>query len=344
MRVNRASIVKLSSWFLAFVLVATLYSSIHSFAQSTEFNSRTLGTTDAGFPIRRTPPVSISTVPPFITVSGAQFGSGGVALRNRGAGAIHVSGVIAPTKAAYIYWSVLVNAAGVGAAMKSVTIQRLFPLPASAAVVVNGVQIGLGADPCWNSNGAAVFRAPVPLVVANGNGLYQITLNAGASGLTNGADPWVGAPVFPLFEGASLVIVGTGTGTVSLYDAPLAGTEFDLANPLNYTLPLPVAATGALTLWDNIGDDGQIGTSRTANPGVSLETTTINAVAISGGAAALDNDSDWNGSSGYPLPQLWDDTGHDITTATPAGTAALKIAFAANGDCLNAIANVVEVH
>lgn len=342
MRVNHASIVKLSFWSLAFVLVATLYSSIDTFAQSGEFDSRTLGTTDAGVLIRHAP-VSVGKVSPFFTVSSAQYSSGGVALRNRGTGVIHVSGVIAPTKAAYLYWSVLINAAGVIPAMTSVTIQRLFPLPAPAAMVLPGVQLGLGADPCWKSNGAAVFRAPVPLAVASGNGVYQITLNAGASGLTNGADPWVGAPVFPLFEGASLVIVGTGTGNVAIYDVPLAGTEFDLANPLNYTLTLPVAATGALTLWDNIGDDGQIGSSRTAVAGVSVETTTINGVAISG-PGGLDNDSDWNGSSGFPLPQLWDDTGHDITTATPNGTAALNIAFAANGDCLNAVANVVEVH
>ena len=277
-------------------------------------------------------------------VSKAQYGTGGVALRNRGTGGIHVSGVIAPVKVAYIYWSVLINAAGVIPAETSVTLQRLFPPPVAGPVVLPGVLLKVGADPCWGSAGAAVFRAPVPIALANGNGLYQITLNAGASGLTNGADPWVGAPVFPLFEGASLVIVGTGTGNVAIYDVPLAGTEFDLANPLNYALTLPAAATGTLTLWDNIGDDGQIGTSRTAVPGVSLETTTINAVAISGGAGALDNDSDWNGSSGFPLPQLWDDTGHDITKATPAGTAVLNVAFAANGDCLNAIANVVEVH
>jgi hypothetical protein len=342
MRVNHASILKPFALSLAFVLVATLYSPINTVAQS-ESNLHKLGTTDAGFPIRKAT-TSIGTVSPFLTMSSAQYSTGGVALRNRGTGVIHVSGVIAPAKVAYIYWSVLVNAAGVIPAETSVTIQRLFPLPAPAAMVLNGVLLNVGADPCWGSNGAAVFRAPVPIAVANGNGLYQITLNAGASGVTNGADPWAAAPVFPLFEGASLVIVGTGTGNVAIYDAPMAGTQWDMANPLNYVLTLPVAATGALTLWDNIADDGQIGTSRTATPGTSLETTTINAVAIAGGAGALDNDSDGNGSSGYPLPQLWDDTGHDITKATPAGTAALNVSFAANGDCLNAIANVVEVH
>ena len=343
MRVNCANSLKPSSWPLALVLVVTLLASSNTFAQTIESDPRALGTTAAGFPTIKGP-VNLGPVNPFVVFNTAQYGSGGVALRNRGAGAIHVSGVVAPTKGAYIYWSVLINAAGVTPPMRSVTLERIFPLPAPVPVVLPGALLNIGADPCWGSAGAAVFRAPVPLAVANGNGVYKVTLNAGASGLTTGDDPWSGPKVFPLFEGASLVIVGTGTGRVGIYDVPLAGTEFDLANPLNYVLNLPGAASGALTLWDNIGDDGQTGVSRNANPGTSLETTTINAVAISGGAAALDNDSDWNGSSGYPLPQLWDDTGHDITKATPAGTVALNVGFAANGDCLNAIANVVEVH
>ena len=92
---NAAILKTLTNVGLAFVLVATLYSSINTFAQSAEFNPRSLGTTDAGFPIRKAP-TSIGTVSPFLVVSSAQYSSGGVALRNRGTGAIHVSGVIAP--------------------------------------------------------------------------------------------------------------------------------------------------------------------------------------------------------------------------------------------------------
>jgi hypothetical protein len=58
-------------------------------------------------------------------------------------------------------------------------------------------------------------------------------------------------------------------------------------------------------------------------------------------------DGDWNGSSGKPLPLLWDDTGHDITAATPKGTTALNVEIYITGspatvDCMTTVANVVE--
>ena len=41
--------------------------------------------------------------------SGASYSTGGVALRNRFTGEIQISGVTAPTQAAYIYWAVLLS-------------------------------------------------------------------------------------------------------------------------------------------------------------------------------------------------------------------------------------------
>jgi hypothetical protein len=45
------------------------------------------------------------------------------------------------------------------------------------------------------------------------------------------------------------------------------------------------------------------------------------------------------------VPELWDDTGHDITFVTPAGTKLLNIVINSPGapaDCLTPVANVVE--
>ena len=133
--------------------------------------------------------------------------------------------------------------------------------------------------------------------VATGNGSYQVTLNPGAGGLINGADPWTAPPVFPLWEGASLVMVGNGVGTVSVYDAGLAGNTFAPNPPFNYTLVLPVAAPGVRTLFDNIGADGQhvLGVSRKASQHQSDETTTINGF-LTAGPGSKYTDSDWNGA------------------------------------------------
>ncbi|PYX58277.1 MAG: hypothetical protein DMG73_10915, partial [Acidobacteria bacterium] len=227
------------------------------------------------------------------------------------------------------------------AADQSVIVQRLFPTPASVAVNVVGTAVGSGAQPCWTGTTITVFRGTIPLTVATGNGLYKVTLKPGASGTTGGADPWVAAPL-PLFEGASIVLVGTGTGNVAVYDSGLSGATFNTS--LSYSLILPTTATGSLTLWDNIGADGQQGKSRTSI--VAKETTTINGLAVAGPGSAY-NDSDWNGSAGYPLPQLWDDTGHNVTAASPRGTTRLNVTFKTNSatpDCLTPVANVVEVH
>jgi hypothetical protein len=281
--------------------------------------------------------------------TGSQFGSGGVGLRNRGAGSIAVSGVLPPVKAAYIYWAVISKGAA-SAANKTIMLQRLSPTPVSAVATITGTNVGTGPSPCWgtSSDTITVFRGTVPTTVATGNGVYQVTLLKGASGSTAGGDPWVGTPIFPLMEGASLVIIGTGTATqrVAIYDQGLSGKTFAGNTGLSYSLILPITATGKLTLFESIGADGQQGVSRLAIASVADEMTMINGVPVAGPGSNF-NDSDWNGSSARPLPQLWDDVGHDITAATPKGTTTLDITIGNGGgtppDCMTPVANVVQV-
>jgi len=293
---------------------------------------------------------ALTPVKPIVVIAKSSYASGGVGLRNRGAGNISVSGLVGAPTLTFIYWAVI-SVGPVPAPATSINVQRLYPIPASAVVNLPGVVVGVGPSPCWNPAGAVatitVYRAVVPSPgVAAGNGSYQITLNPGAGGLVNGADPWTAPPVFPLWEGASLVMVGKGVGTVSVYDAGLAGNTFAPNPPFNYTLVLPIVAPGVRTLFDNIGADGQhvLGVSRKASTHESDETTTVNGF-LAAGHGSKYIDSDWNGSSALPVPELWDDTGHDITPATPAGTAALNFVInsaLAPADCLTPVANVVE--
>jgi hypothetical protein len=60
---------------------------------------------------------------------------------------------------------------------------------------------------------------------------------------------------------------------------------------------------------------------------------------VAGPGSLLNLTGDWNGSSGFPLPQLWDDTGHFVVL--PTTTSTLSVAFAAPADCLTPVANVV---
>jgi len=285
-------------------------------------------------------PASIDVpIRPFIRYAEASYGTGGVALRNRTQGGIHISGVDGATQDAYVYWAYIFQTSA--PASQVIRVKRLFPLP-NALATVKGAKIGTGPSPCWGGAGIAVYRGRVPVGVASGNGMYQVFLPATASGSSSGADPWAGAGVFSLAEGASMVLVGKGSAFVALYDAPLAGKTFGLSGveDFTYSLITPVAAPGNQALWDNIGADGQTGISRSG--GASNETTTINGVAVAGPGGAV-SDSDWDGSSGWPLPQLWDDTGHDITKAAPKGTTGLKVTFHAVADCLTPVANVLSL-
>jgi len=151
-----------------------------------------------------------------------------------------------------------------------------------------------------------------------------------------------------IHRGVTSGIVGTGSATqrVAIYDEGLSGKTL-LGNPgISYSLILPITATGKLTLFESIGADGQQGVSRKAESGVADESTVVNGGAIAGLKFAF-NDSDWNGSAGRALAQLWDDIGHDITAATPKGTTTLDISIKNQGetvhDCMTPVANIVQV-
>jgi hypothetical protein len=335
---------ELGIWLLAVaaILMFTPYAS----AQNVVDASRAPGTTAYSEAPVLTAPAVVGPVNPFKVWAAAGYATGGVALRNRGAGNISISGVVGAVKVSYLYWTVI----SVGPPPPPATmlqIKRLYPVPASAAAILPGIVVGAGPTPCWGPANAiiTVFRAKVPAAVATGNGSYQVTLQPGAAGLVNGADPYAGT-VLPLWDGASLVMIGGGAGTVSLYDAGLAGVTFaPNPAPFNYVLNLPVPAPGVRALLDNIGADGQhVAVSRLAVNSISDETTTVNGFPIAGPGSYY-NDSDWNGSSGWPVPELWDDTGHDISVPAPKGAAVLNIVInsaLAPADCLTPVANVVE--
>jgi hypothetical protein len=334
---------------IAMALAMSALLSLASVASAQKKDARSLGTSESGFTADLTKPLT-STIGLTASYANASYGTGGVALRNRHTGSIHISGVSGTTQAAWLYWSVLLQnpTATQVSNVGHVTITRQFPTgaPLPSSVTLNGTLIAVGGDPCWGSTGTYVFRARVPNTVATGNGLYKITLRAGASGLTDGEDPWDGNVVFPLFEGASLVVVGTGTNSVGLLDGQ-AGTTFISGYSNYYQLPAAVSSSSQVLL-DNFGYDGQIGTSRSINPAVSNETTT--AQGWPGGASVLvagpggeTGDSDWDGSSGWPLPQLWDDTGHDISNAFAAGDTFVLVSYSSGNDCIGTVGAVVSV-
>jgi len=292
------------------------------------------------------PPIS-----PHIVLSGTAYQDGGTGLRNQQAGGITISGVVGSPTGAIVYWAVQTSGpvplSGCSSSpVTCIKIGKLAPVPAGP-VVIPGTVVGSGGGPCWFTPGElsgtiTVFAAAVPLSVATGNGTYLVSLLPGSTGSTAGENPWAGGPA-PWAEGASLVIFYPGAGTTALYDVGLAGTSFLTVPGLTYKLALPSATPGTVTLFDEIGADGQHDVGRLALTTVSNEVTKINGVAVAGpGSAAVDGD--WNGGDSTPLPQLWDTAGHDISAAIPAGTTSLTVKIAGTTtpvDCLTTVANLV---
>jgi hypothetical protein len=300
------------------------------------------GTSDTSVPSSVNFETAAGTISAFRVINSAQFASSGVGLRNRSVGTVSISGVTTPAKAAYVYWAVLTLGAA-KAANQKITVQRLFPLPVSSSATLAGTLVGTGPTPCWpNTDTISVFRGQISTTLATGNGLYKITLQPGASGSTAGEAPHTD-DIPPLMEGASIVIVGTGSSNqlVSIYDKGLSGKTFGGNPGLTYSLALPSATTGAMTLFTSIGADGE----HYERAGLDDESTIINNLAVAGPSSPY-NDSDWNGTSGLPLAQLWDDVMHNITAATPAGTKVLNVSIANQGeavwDCLSPVANIVQ--
>jgi hypothetical protein len=304
-------------------------------------------------PIPNTPdPVNTVTATYTSDPSSAAVATGGVGLRNKKGGIINISGLTGGVKAAYLYWAYIVDATSTPAMTQSTSFCSISTTSAGIGNIcigtVTGTRIAVGRDPCWLSSPGkiVVYRADVKNTVGtttSGNGSFSIGLPSSnyTNSSSNGRSPWV-TPSFPAAEGASLVVVGAGNQTVQIFDKKTAevgitGRTFNNST-LTYTLSLNSGFT-ALT-WHNIGADGQIGTNSSvvSLPQATKEKVFLNSVQVSGPGSDL-NDSDWDGSSSWPLPQLWDDTAHTITG--PGNTNSLLVAQQSFGDCVTPIANVV---
>jgi hypothetical protein len=284
------------------------------------------------------------TVEPFTVYTGVAHVANGASLRDSGSATIRLRGMPSDAKviAAWLYWD-FTSLTSPSYLQRDVIFSKVTHY-VNPFVKLYGTQIGTGGDPCWYGGSNFAFRADISKLIS-GNGDYMVTLLPGASSSTNGSDPWsASAPTAgPLAEGASIVAIYTSSiepaGTVLLYDSGLAGDEF--SGTLSYDLDAVPTPPGAYTsIFTELGADGQIGNGLTAEPLLADDTTTLGSTLIAGPGSAI-NDSDWNGTDGVPLNQLWDTHSHDVTGLLVAGLNSVTINSGV--DCLVPIANVLTV-
>jgi hypothetical protein len=267
----------------------------------------------------------------------ANYQTGGTGMRNQKRGAIMINGVapggVTPIIKANLYWAFIKStAAALTLTERKININRQWPITTAkpAAQTLVGSIVGSTGSPCWGGSTLWVLKADATGVVT-GNGLYRVQTFVGGS--TAGGDPWNSPVVFPLQEGATLQVIYPQGGTyVAVYDVGLT-TMFSGA--LTYTLTLPVVSSTIKI--DFAGADGQYGGGRTGSAGTSGETTTVNGFPVGNGSAW--NDGLWNGKSGLPLPQLWDNDGRLFSLDA---TGSLTITHTAGADCLVPVANIVS--
>jgi hypothetical protein len=298
------------------------------------------GTPPASGLSRPSATLNLGNIVSTLRYTNASLASGGVGLRNRAEGGIEISGATTPIKRAYIYWAVVTQGAPT-TAVNRIDIKR--GGAGSTFTTIVGTAIGTGGTPCWLGDRTTVYRGSVPLSIATGNGLYIVRLKPGANASTGGQSPWVVSNP-PLFEGVSIVLVGTGASTVAFYDVNLAGRMF--FGQLSYRLITPVSMAGSPeVLVLNVGADGQSGVGIESLAGTSDEITTLNGRRIAGPGSPA-NESDWNGTIAGPLPQLWDNTTHDVTSQALAGASLSALPFVVNApdDCVVPVVNVVSIH
>lgn len=269
-------------------------------------------------------------VEPWKTFSGqVDFVANGVALRNRAQGVIHLRGVPEGARVinAYVWWGIQTN--------------NEVGKPPASQIYFNGNKIpGVNTcntlDPCWGLASFSAYRGRVTNFVPakEPNGDYLITLKNPTAINTTGGDPW--NPITAenrKLEGATMVVVYSFDGLprrwVSLYDSGVCGM---FSSSYKATLFHP-ASSGNRVLFGAWGADGQRGSSHTDS--IARETTSFNGVQIAGAGtpAPRTTDSDWNGSDGFPLPQLWDTHVHDVSGLVRSPTFSL-VDYSASGDCL----------
>ena len=250
----------------------------------------------------------------------------GVALRDRVRGFVHARGVPANSEivASFLLWNFSDDQRE--GAQQSVV---LFD-----GNVVPGRKTADNTDPCWGRAGNHSYIANVTAFTNRTGGAnqeYEVTMPFTARTSSGGGNPWGGAARSDVFfEGASLVIIyrnDNTTGGLYLFAPPGDNMFF---NSATYLLPSPGQGRGQLTM---VGADGQRGFGH--DNFASNELTFFDGSQIAGPSVAA---SDWDGSDGLTLPQLWDTHTHLVTLSGGVS----KLTYDAGSDCLVPVGFVLD--
>ena len=278
--------------------------------------------------LRIQPPVH-EPIEPSFKFQEASHVTNGVALRNRTSGTIHLRGVPLRRKviAALLYWNFLDD--------KEIGREE-FPVLFNGNKVI-GRKTADSPDPCWaDVIGSHSYVANVTRYVdgsGHPNQDYEVVLFFNDKTSTTGQNPWSPTEIQKVrTEGANLIVV---------YHEPESGPLYIYDN-LNNSMFSGNASFNLLHPFDNrpalfsmFGIDGQRGFGH--DNSITNEKTFFNVPQIAGCPVT---NSDWDGSDGWPMPQLSDTHTHHVVLSNDTA----NVRYQANGDCLVPVAFVIDVN
>jgi len=142
----------------------------------------------------------LNSVAYYATSGLVQYSAAGAAMRNQGYGTITQTWSGSLVKA-FLIWDII-NPYVSGMNTGTFNGQE-----------ITGTLQGTDASPCWGDGYIYSFAADVTPYVVNGAN----SLTGFASGLTTGENPWDDNVIAPLAEGATLIVVSTGTTANQVY-------------------------------------------------------------------------------------------------------------------------------
>ncbi len=287
------------------------------------------GTFESASPKPDVPEKIARVIKPSFEFDRADHVANGVAFRNKTSGTIHLRGVPVGSNVlqALLYWN-----------FSDHKKEGLDTLPVLLnGNLLNGRKTADSADPCWGMVGSHSYVADATRYVNTGghsNQDYEVTLLFDSSTSTTGQNPWDYEFQKVRTQGATLIVIYENRDTMgplfvydNLNDSMFYyNAQFKLAHPY----------FDGRALFTMVGADGQLGHGH--NTFVSNELTFFDGNQIAGPPVT---NSDWDGSDGWPLPQLWDTHTH-IVKLDSSGTSISTVEYEACGDCLVPVAFVID--
>jgi hypothetical protein len=263
---------------------------------------------------------------PILEVRDVSHVASGAALRDRARGFIQLRGV--PSKSSVVR-SLLVWNFSDQERKGSDSAPVLFD-----GNLVVGKKTADNTDPCWLRDGNHSYLADVTDYTNQRGGPnqdYEVILPFNEKTSTAGENPWAAtnSPAV-LLEGATLIVIYKNektTGALYVF-APPGDNMF--SSTATYFFPTPGFGTGLFTM---VGADGQRGSGH--DNGASNELTFFDGNQIAGPAVAA---SDWDGSDGLTLPQLWDTHTHQVKLSNNPS----KVDYDVKFDCVVPVAFVLD--